>query len=149
MSAASPSYEYCCILNLHRFDNNVPSNNCANWASEGLVLSDRPGFLKFFARAMAQFVAYQVRQVPGNAELQVDYPTLLSAFSILDESGTRIHPGDWDLHPGSSSVSSEFGVGRDHAEQQWCDHKRRREAFLPFAAHHGEWFVPKHCTSLL
>ena len=92
---------------------------------------------------MAQFVAYQVRQVPGDAELQVDYSALLSAFSILDESGTRIRPGDWDLHPGSSSVSGEFGVARDQTEQQWEEHKRRREAFLPFAARHSEWFVQK------
>ena len=126
------------MFTIIRHDNDVPTNNCANWASEGLVLSDRPGFLKFFARAMAQFVAYQVRQVPGEAELQVDYNVLLRTFSILDESGTRVVPDVWDLHPGSTSVSSEFGVAREHAEQQWQNHKRRREAFLPFAAHHGE-----------
>ena len=104
-------------------------------------MTDRQGFLKFFARSMAQFVGYQVRQIPQSADLQVDYNTLLSAFSILDESGDRVAPGDWELHPGSTTVSREFAITRSDAEKQWKEHKRRREQFLPFAAHRGEWFI--------
>ena len=66
---------------------------------------------------MVQFVGYQVHHISKEANLQVDYNTLLSAFSILDESGMCINPDNWELHPGSTSLSSEFSIARSNVEK--------------------------------
>ena len=68
--------------------------------------------------------------------MNIDYKKFAECFSLVDnKTGDVLQPKYWDMHPGSTEVSEEFGCTRKDSVKLWEDHKERVGAFIPYVAH--------------
>ncbi|KAI0709813.1 hypothetical protein C8Q76DRAFT_798600 [Earliella scabrosa] len=116
-----------------RFDDAHVTTNVANWVHSGTYLTTPPSFLRFYYRAFSQLAYHLGRQVPGDARMEIDYQKLSECFRLVEKDGTEHRPEFWELHPGSSAQSREFGCTRQETIGLWCKHHSDRGKFV---AHH-------------
>ena len=109
--------------------------NVANWINSGLYLTTPSSFLNFYYRGLCQIAYHFNRQVPTTARLQIDYHKMAQCLSLVDQDGGVHYPRPWQLHPGSTQQSSEFGCTRKEAVQLWDNHKASMSRFIPYVVH--------------
>ncbi|RPD67612.1 hypothetical protein L226DRAFT_474651 [Lentinus tigrinus ALCF2SS1-7] len=114
-----------------RHDNKPIETNIANWIHSGLYLTSPAGFLQYYYRALCQIAYHFNRQVPDKHRLQIDFNKLAECMSIEDSDGNIRHAEPWEFHPGSQTVSTEFGCARADCPRLWDEHKVKREASIP------------------
>lgn len=111
--------------------------NEANWATDGLAVTDPKAYFTFFIRAMAQQSYYKLRQLHPSLEAEMDMQRFLSAFSISDNGKRYVVEDGWPLGPGSTSYSPELSTTREQALQLWEQQKRTQAKFIASHARHG------------
>ncbi|GBE87688.1 predicted protein [Sparassis crispa] len=103
------------MIDPHYDNTDIVYMNEANWATDGLALSDRKAFFHFYTRGIAQ------RRW-----------TLTSSWMEVD--GEHVTPGPWELGPGSTAYLETFETTRADAVKSWDHLAKTRAAFIPYLA---------------
>lgn len=111
--------------------------NEANWATDGLAVTDPKAYFRFFIRAMAQQCFYKLGQLDPDLQPQMDMQRFLSAFSISDNQQRYVVEDGWPLGPGSTAYSEELATTREQALELWEEQKRTQARFIASHARHG------------
>ena len=116
-------------------DDQPVETNVANWVGSGMYLTSPASFLRFYHRGMCQIAHHLSRQIGDGAKIEIDYRKFAECFTMVDKHGTRHQPEFWELHPGSTATSTEFGCTRQEAADLWDVWNDDRSLYLPHSAH--------------
>ncbi|KAI0744320.1 hypothetical protein C8Q80DRAFT_1272880 [Daedaleopsis nitida] len=118
-----------------RHDDTPIQTNVANWINSGYYLTSPKSFLQFYYQGLCQIAHHFGRQVPQQARMEVDFKKLVECFSGIDKDGARHHAQFWELHPGSTLVSEEYGCTRKEAVKAWDDCIAKQSECIPYAVY--------------
>ena len=100
-----------------------------------MYLTSPASFLRFYHRGMCQIAHHFSRQIGDGAKIEIDYRKFAECFTMVDKHGTRHQAEFWELHPGSTATSTEFGCTRKEAAELWDVWNDDRSVYLPYSAH--------------
>ncbi|KAI0705690.1 hypothetical protein C8Q76DRAFT_801423 [Earliella scabrosa] len=118
-----------------KMDERPVETNVANWVGSGMYLTSPASFLRFYHRGMCQIAHHFSRQIGDGAKIEIDYRKFAECFTMVDKHGTRHQAEFWELHPGSTATSTEFGCTRKEAAELWDVWNDDRSLYLPYSAH--------------
>lgn len=87
--------------------------NEANWATDGLAVTDPKAYFRFFIRAMAQQCFYKLGQLNPSLQAEMNIQCFLSTVSILDNEEHYVVKDGWPLGARSTGYSEELSTTRE------------------------------------
>ncbi|RPD52012.1 hypothetical protein L227DRAFT_618189 [Lentinus tigrinus ALCF2SS1-6] len=114
-----------------KYDNEPVPTNIANWIHSGMYLTSPAGMLQFYYRGLCQLAHHLGRQIPEKHTMTIDFKKLAECIMLKDEEENVHYPEPWELHPGSTTTSVEFGCTRAEAVEKWEQHKNVQRQYIP------------------
>ncbi|KAI0716827.1 hypothetical protein C8Q76DRAFT_616910, partial [Earliella scabrosa] len=118
-----------------RYDHEPIVTNVANWVNSGWYLSSPDAYLQFYYRGLCQMAHHFGRQAPPPNRIEIDFKKLAECFSLVDKDGVVHKANFWELHPGSTASSSEFGCTRQDSVAEWEKYNATQAKHVAHASH--------------